>query len=172
MFTSYPEIYAYYKRVTEQYQNKNLRILKTDSYNESGQAPDFVEPLAPILANGNTVTCIEIDDKTRQLAADRFPNLSIQQGDIRTWKGEYDLIMDFSTIDHVENWKDVLKLYKVNAPKLSVVVWLANETQGGDKQYWFCHDEFVHMMKEIYGEYKEKILYRMSPIKRLVHFVA
>lgn len=172
MFRSYPEIYAYYKQLAEQQQNKNLRILKTDSYNESGLAPTFVEPLAPILANGNTVTCIEIDDNTRKKAADRFPELAIHQGDIRTWQGEYDLIMDFSTIDHVENWKDVLKLYKQNALKLSVVVWLADESHGGDKQYWFCHTEFRDTLKQIYGDCQEKVLFEVNETKRLAHFVA
>ncbi len=170
---SYREVYEYYAATCQLYKNKGLRLLKTDSHNESGLWGHVSIPLAPILAKGNTLTCIEIDEKTLQLAKQNYPDLDFRFGDIRTWVSCYDMIFDFSTIDHVchEEFPKVLRLYRRNASSLSCIVWLSDFRQDMEKQYFFNPKNFRQALNENYESVKEICLY-IDDDASLFHFLA
>ena len=166
---NYSEIYKYYERIANNYKNRGLKILKTDTHNESG-IWDISIPLAPILAEGNELTCIEIDEVTLQKAKQRFPDLDMRHGDIRTWEGDYDIIFDFSTIDHVADYREVLKRYRANAADLSCIVWLSDTRPCTTHQYFFPPVQFTKDIVEIYGTIDRTELYHEGSAT-LAHFL-
>ena len=169
MFKQIKEVYNYYRETAEAYRNKGLRILKTDTHNESGIWSHSV-PLAPVLAEGNTLTCIEIDFTTLARAQANYPSLDLRAGDILTWDGEYDVLLDFSTIDHVADYKKALENYKKLAKEVSVIVWLASlDKQDGD-QYWFNEEEFKKAFQDIFGEHRSKPIFNANS-GTLYHFI-
>lgn len=167
---NYKEVYEFYLRLAESYRGKGLKILKTDTHNESGLWAHISLPLAPVLAEGNALTCIEIDKNTLDLARNNYPDLDFRMGDIRTWAGEYDVILDFSTIDHVEAFKPVLQQYRSNAPALSCIVWLSDLAAPQNGQFFFPPNAFRAACAEIYGEYEETLVYEEGPAF-LSHFM-
>ena len=169
MFRQIDQVYDYYKKTAEQYQNKGLRILKTDTHNESGIWQHSV-PLAPILAEGNTLTCIEIDFSTLAKAQGNYPDLDLRAGDVQTWEGEYDVLLDYSTIDHVADYKKVLENYKKLAKEVSVIVWLHDSFRQDGDQYWFPEGEFREAFQEIFGDHESKALYAPN-VGTLWHFI-
>lgn len=156
---NYKQVYEYYLCIAESYRGKGLKILKTDTHNESGIWSHVSIPLAPVLADGNELTCIEIEEDTLNLAKKNYPDLDFQLGDVRTWSGQYDIILDFSTIDHVEDYKQVLRKYKENAPALSCIVWLSDSRPPMNKQFFFPPTDFRAAYQEIYGDHEETLVY-------------
>lgn len=160
---SYKEVYKYYESVASSFKNKGLKILKTDSHNESLIWEETSIPLAPILQQGNDLTLIEIDPDTLQKAKNNYPDINMHQGDILTWKGKYDWILDFSTIDHVEDYCKVLVNYRKMSPNVSLVVWLntcdENLKNKTEDQFYFSPDEFKKNLRLIYGNFEEVVLY-------------
>lgn len=160
---SYKEVYKYYESVASSFKNKGLKILKTDTHNESLIWEETSIPLAPILQQGNELTLIEIDPDTLQKAKNNYPDINMHQGDILTWKGKYDLILDFSTIDHVEDYCKVLVNYRKMSPNVSLVVWLntcdENLKNKTEDQFYFSPDEFKKNLRLIYGNFEEMVLY-------------
>jgi trans-aconitate methyltransferase len=124
--------------------------------------------LAPLLS-GNDLTCIEINEQTLSLAQQNFPDIRMELGDVRTWVGEYDVILDFSTIDHFPDFDAAIENYKKLAPKLHCVVWLGGHSPQGD-QYWHPHNEFRQSMSR-YANVEETLLYADGS-KHLVYFLA
>lgn len=163
------EVYKYYQTIAQSYQDKGLRILKTDTHNESGTWAISI-PLAPILAKGNTLTCIEIDPGTLARAQGNFPDLDLRAGNALTWEGEYDVVLDFSTIDHIEDYRKALENYKKLAPKLSCIVWLHETQRKDDSQFWFCEKDFKQVFQDIWGEHESKPIFGGS-MGTLHHFV-
>lgn len=160
---SYKEIYKYYESVALSFKNKGLNILKTDTHNESLLWAENSIPLAPILQEGNNLTLIEIDADTLQKAKNNFPDINMHHGDVLTWQGEYDWVLDFSTIDHVQDYCKVLENYKKMAANLSVVVWMSTARENlqlADKsQFYFPVAEFKKNLKLVYRYYEEVYLY-------------
>ena len=169
MFRQIDHVYNYYRETAEKYRGKGLRILKTDTHNESGIWTHSV-PLAPILADGNTLTCIEIDFSTLARAQANYPDLDFRAGDVQTWEGEYDVLLDFSTIDHVQDFRKVLYNYKKLAKEVSVIVWLHQSLRQDGDQYWFPEHEFREAFQEIFGDHESKALYAPN-IGTLWHFI-
>jgi len=117
-------------------------ILKTDLDNEVYSSP--VEGgIVGNLGDGD-ITAFDIapDLVVRALKLDLKARISL--GDIREIndKEKYDLIIDLSTLDHV-NKEDAIKTiknYKRALKKggiLLLIVWTAEQDKGGDRQYWF-----------------------------------
>lgn len=169
MFKAISQVYDYYRQTAEQYRGKGLNVLKTDTHNESGIWSHSV-PLAPILADGNTLTCIEINPDTLTRAKNNYPDLDFRQGDVLTWGGEYDVLLDFSTIDHVEDYRKVLKNYRKLAKEVSVIVWLNHGFRQDGDQYWFPEEGFRQAFQEIFGDHESQALYAPS-IGTLYHFI-
>ena len=168
MFKTIPEVYKYYRETAESYRNRGLRILKTDTHNESGIWQHSV-PLAPILAEGNTLTCIEINEDTLAKAKGNYPDLDFRHGNVLDWDGQYDVLLDFSTIDHVRDFEAVLKNYKRIAKELSCIVWLHDGFREDGDQFWFPEREFRQVMQDIWGDHNSLALYAPN-IGTLHHF--
>jgi hypothetical protein len=169
MFKAISDVYNYYRETAEKYRGRGLNILKTDTHNESGIWGHSI-PLAPILADGNTLTCIEIDPGTLSKAKSNYPDLDFRAGDIQTWEGEYDVVLDFSTIDHVEDYYGVLENYRKIGKEVSVIVWLNDGFRRDGDQFWFPETEFREAFQDIFGEHESQALYGPN-IGTLYHFL-
>jgi hypothetical protein len=171
---NYTQVYKYYFFVADNFKDKSIKILKTDTHNES-KIWDVSIPLAPILASGNDLTCVEIDPKVLKLAKKNFPDIKMIEGDIRklNQNERYDLILDFSTIDHISQIesKEVLKSYKKMGKNVSVIVWLSNTRLNEEKQFFFNNIDFRNYFREIFGDFKEILLFADYGAS-LVHFLA
>lgn len=116
------------------------KTLKTDTWNE-------VNTEYPIKAD----KYIELDKARVRLAKEMGYDAVV--GDIRDMPfedEEFDNIIDLSTIDHVPDFKPVLKeYYRVLKEDglLVVVVWLGDrkrrEEDWGGYQYWFNEEDFL-----------------------------
>lgn len=169
----YKQIYEYYSKIATDCSNKNWKILKTDTHNESGIWGDISKPLAPILAQGNQLTCVEIDSTVLNLAKKNFPDLDLREGDIRNLNEleHYDLLLDFSTIDHVnhDEFPSILKSYSKIADRISIIVWLSDTRPNSKTQNFFKNWDFRKAFYEHIGEFDEKLLYAEIGAS-LVHF--
>ncbi len=128
-----------------------LRILKTDCHNEAyGEFPIY-----PVIAEYGDCQFVEINEQTIKDALVKFPDMAIKLGDIRNLPFEdasFELVLDFSTIDHIPDYKKALDEYhRVLAPRgiLSVVVWLDDHAwyqyqEAFDTHVWYAErDEFT-----------------------------
>jgi hypothetical protein len=106
---TYRSAYVNYSRICSAIGNSGplKRVLKTDAHNESGRYPISI-PLTPIISQfAERVDCIEIDADViaeARLYTKTPHNTEITESsitDIPFNKGEFDCILDFSTIDHL-----------------------------------------------------------------------
>jgi len=170
---TYQQVYEYYATIARFLQNRGLKILKTDTHNESGVWPISI-PLAPILDIGNELTCVELDEVILDCAKKNFPQLRLLPGDVRNLDQSvhYDLLLDFSTIDHVmsQEFPDVLRQYNKIANTISIIVWLSDTRPSRDNQYFFRNFDFRNTFHNIFGEYNEIMLFSDKGAS-LVHFI-
>lgn len=129
-------------------------VLKTDCWNEV-----YEVPIAPLLQN---VFCLELNDTVLDKAHRKFPKLRIRKGDIRKIPCEnesVDVLIDTSTIDHIEDYQKALDEYqrvlKQNGEAL-IGVWLAKEagqhpSKYGGTQYFFKEDSFIDDISQRFG---------------------
>ena len=162
---NYSEIYDYYYNVAKDLseQRKGGVFLKTDSHNESGIYP-ISKPIVPVLSeNAASVTVVEYStdvlNKAKPLL-DQYRNVHYKRGDIRTpINKQFDVIFDFSTIDHVPitDVKHVLNNYKNSLKEgglLCLFVWVSDTKEGSNgewnptNQYFFYKPEFEKYLYE------------------------
>lgn len=138
------------KALVEKY--NPLRVLKTDCWNESDG--DF--PVASEIT-GRYVVCLELQPSRIAKAQSKFPWLRFTKGDIRSIPfddNEFDMVIDLSTIDHVEEYKKALNeyarvliddgvLYLVAWHSTAERDWIPVPDQWGASQYHFKEDEFM-----------------------------
>jgi len=171
---TYQQIYEYYATVANFFQNRGFKILKTDTHNESGIWSVSI-PLAPILDIGNELTCVELDEVVLARAKRRFPELRLLRGDVRSLDQSmhYDLLLDFSTIDHVmpQEFPNVLGEYSKIADAVSIIVWLSDTLPSSQDQYYFKNFDFRRTFYDIFGEYVEILLFADRGAS-LVHFMS
>ena len=175
---SVKNVYHYYYDFASIFTDQDLCILKTDCHNESG-IYDISIPLGPVLNVGNKLKSIEINQDTIDLAAKKFPNLHIAKGDITRLdlSEKFDLILDYSTIDHVQpsEYKKVLESYRALSNNISIIVWLAKtdqieEAKDGDQMY-FNNLEFTQAFKAIFKHYNKALIFKKND-KELIHFTS
>lgn len=151
MASDYEKIYARYKQIATELSSDAKTILKTDAHNEA-----YIEALVPEGAH-----VIEINSNVVKDAKRAHPELNIIQGDIRELPYEdkmFDLVMDFSTIDHIDRKgvEDALKEYKRTLKddgKFFVVCWVASGDQRETRndvvtQYVFARKWFEDSIKK------------------------
>lgn len=142
-------IYHEYKRLVDESleicESPNPKILKADVCNEIRD--DFFV-IAPNTKNRNNVFYVESDHNFVIEARRKFLNCNIIEGDIRdlVFRDEFfDVILDLSTIDHVENYRAVIGEYFRCLKKggiLLLIVWLDDKTREINGQWYFERDEF------------------------------
>ncbi|NPD45568.1 MULTISPECIES: hypothetical protein [unclassified Lentimicrobium] len=173
---TYHEVYSEYQEIASQTLEgkSDLEILRTDCYNESGisSIPKTIVPF--ILPHCSLLQIFEIDPNVIKEAKkkDYMNNkkVFIKEQNIITFnenERKYDVIFDFSTIDHMEFEEAiiVLKKYKYALKEkgiLSLVVWL-NEFEHKhmpiDKQYYFKRDLFDKAIKKNFHISKQEHLF-------------
>tara|TARA_B110000879_G_C11106887_1_gene485615 strand:- start:136 stop:945 length:810 start_codon:yes stop_codon:yes gene_type:complete len=167
------DIYRYYFEVSSFFSKQNLKILKTDCHNES-KIFDISIPLGPILSEGNNLEILEKNQTIINCAKKEFPTLNIIKGDIRSLSNlskRYDLILDFSTIDHIppSDYKEVLKNYKRLSDNISVVVWLDETDRVDGDQAYFNVIEFTECFNTTFKNTQKIIIWKHRS-RQLVHF--
>jgi hypothetical protein len=106
----------YYKKRAFDLSNENFKVLRCDCFNEcvGSQIMPFIK---------GDVTCIELVKERASHARLMYPDVNVicaDLQDIPKSKGYFDLILDFSTIDHITNYKKVLDEYK---RVLNLITW-------------------------------------------------
>ncbi|NQZ99690.1 MAG: class I SAM-dependent methyltransferase [Myxococcales bacterium] len=92
-------------------------VLKTDLFNESEQQSENKNIIREIAPNCSKIFAVEIDKRTLGLARDQLQeidNIELFNDSVTSLPladGSVDLLLDFSTIDHVIDYRDVLKEY-------------------------------------------------------------
>jgi hypothetical protein len=172
---SYPQIYKYYFDLAQIFSRRGLRILKTDSHNESRIFPHSI-PLMPVLSQGNFARSIEIDDNILDLAKRNFPSLDFVSGDIRTLSDDqaFDAVLDFSTIDHVQRSEliSVLGNYKRSANFVSIIVWLSDTRPDRKAQSYFPKSYFENSLSQFFGSDYVSTLLFSDKDAQLFHYLA
>lgn len=166
------QIYKYYFDLAQVFSRRGLRILKTDSHNESGVYPHSI-PLMPALSQGNDAQCVEIDEKILALAKSNYPGLRFSSGDIRALKTDekFDAVLDFSTIDHVrrDEVDKALREYKRVAVFASIIVWHSDTRQDTAHQTYFPRNDFSTKLAQIFGNEVISVLLYSDRDRELVH---
>jgi SAM-dependent methyltransferase len=137
-------------------------ILKTDCNNEAFSRPIEGGLVKNLIGNCN-VDLIEYDKKTIDRAKALFPQLNIMHGDIRNMNHikdhSYDLVADFSTIDHISAGDIHLAIneyFRIIAPNglLLLVCWFSYEQKhlrlnldkwNPENQYFLWEDDIKAM---------------------------
>lgn len=174
-------VFDRYQELVDLFAPEAKSILKTDCYNEGHGRP---------LIKGDLVSktwMVEYEPKHIDLALKANPSLKILQGDIRNseyihnaakigFSNYFDLILDFSTIDHVpqfyledvfENYRNMLR----NGGKLVIVSWFnknssnhAESSKGSvyrwkpTDQYFFDYGDFVTDLRSRLNIISEKVI--------------
>jgi SAM-dependent methyltransferase len=152
------EVYSFYVNkavaLAEQFKGKN--VLKTDCHNESGIYSHSI-PIIPRIKDLVNVTALEIDEAVINKAKINIgvDGWKVVQGDIRQLPfsdNEFDLLMDFSTIDHVDISKlpmvfsEYRRVCKTHS-HFFIVVWTSNVSRNaGEGQYYFERSTFEEEM--------------------------
>jgi SAM-dependent methyltransferase len=153
--------------------NKNCdRVLKTDADNEGGLAHD--QPIVDIF-HPNNIDCIEIDKGVINKAKESYPDYDFVLGNIQKMPFEderYDVVLDFSTIDHQKDYKKTLDEYRrVLKPGglLSVVVWTARgdtvaycDRPEHERQYYFSWDTFTSELEKRFSILQDEKIYAIG----------
>lgn len=139
-------IHAEYQEIARQYAFG--RCLKTDCWNEA----ETDQPIADLLPG---VVCLELDPGRVEKARAKFPEIDFRQGSIEALPfaaHSLDRVFDFSTIDHLADYRPALDEYRrVLTPggRLVLVVWVTEgprailwPTEWGGRQYFFPQSEF------------------------------
>lgn len=117
------EIHKLYRTIAES-MNTDERVLKTDVWNETVTEYPIMDLFTDIVA---------IESHRGRVEEARARGYDVVEGSIESLpfkNEEFDLVMDFSTIDHVFDYKKVLEGYNRvlrTLGKLSVVVWLGDK---------------------------------------------
>lgn len=155
MSDMYPKYQQFAEQMLRTYHHDHPRVLKTDCYNEA--RTEF--PILPTPDTAPRWLYIDIDNEIISEAKEKYPHLIIRHQDIRCLELEnssVDIIMDFSTIDHIPDYQVALNEYKrvlVKNGRLLVIVWLDDEarhtpslTDAG--QFYFGKKEFISELME------------------------
>lgn len=142
-------------------ENKNAVVLKTDLFNESERqegSRNILKALSPHIHKGYG---IEIDIGIYEEACGKlseFDNLDLRIGsitDIPLGDDIVDIVFDFSTIDHVESYRDALCEYAritKQSGEVIVLVWLSDHEDHVTypTQYCFNQKEFEKTLSEYF----------------------
>ena len=158
----YPRILSDYFRIAQELAGEGLDILKTDAYNETESLPI---PGGIARNIPGRVQIIELDSsRCRQALRMGFVVTHADIRQIPFEDGSFDLILDFSTIDHVGDYQVVLKEYaRLLRPNgtASIVFWTKPVGDlDKDGQYYFTHDEFMADITTIFQTGRIETLFR------------
>jgi hypothetical protein len=150
---------------------RSRRVLKTDAHNESGRYSISI-PLTPLLSRySERIECLELDQDVINDAMKftKTPqNTHITQGSITRMSyddGQFDCILDFSTIDHCTLDEANLALNEyarvsTTDPLIVIVVWTSPEHffDESNLQTFFSKTDFTRNVKKYFKVYFEKSL--------------
>ncbi len=155
------QVYNFYldKAIQIAQTNKGATVLKTDCHNESNIYTQS-KPIIPHIWNDVNVFSLEQDASVIKKALHNIGNKNwvVKQGDIRNIpydNDQFDILMDFSTIDHVcaDDLPKVVAEYKrVTKPsaKFMIVVWTDSNRKCArwPGQFFFSKDYFENQLNK------------------------
>jgi len=173
---AYPDILKTYLKIAKKFAGKNKVILKTDAFNEANG-----RPIEGGIA-GNIKGEIHVIEIRPEYVgkAQLIGGLKVSRQDIRDIKygrEKFDVVMDFSTIDHVRDWRVVLREYwRVLKPGgiLSLVYWAKPALEYEAGQYYFPAKPFDDDFRRIFKVISHKFLYsdlHRQQVRKLIHLV-
>lgn len=154
------DVYKYYSKLIEVIDFKKTDIvLKTDCYNEAAGRP-LVPSISQKVAR---VDVVEIDREIIVKAFNNllFDNVKIINNDLLNINGRYDKILDFSTIDHIRDYKILIKKYSEMLNPNGTILIIAWTTEGRSiygVQSFFNFNEIDEEIKK-YFIIKRKLLF-------------
>jgi len=158
---AYPGILDEYLQIARDMAREDADILKTDCFNEATGRPMAGGIAGNIPGN---VRLVEI--RADYVKAAKRAGLDAQLADIRRLpfeNGAFDLVLDFSTIDHVRDWRPALAEYqRVMRPgaRIAVVVWTMEALEHMRGQFYFPEAGFRRDFRGRFGIKEERILYQ------------
>ena len=100
----------YYRSIAQNLSGGDLKVLRTDCYNE---CIDY--GIIPFIRGKiENISCLELEKLRVQHAKLKYPQYDIRQGDLTKCPykdNEFDVILDFSTIDHIPKFEKTLDEY-------------------------------------------------------------
>lgn len=146
----YPQYQEFARNILMSYHKDDPRVLKTDCHNEA--RTDY--PILPEPSQVMRWTYVDINGEIIAEARKKYPHIIISNQDIRYMSfsdDTIDIVMDFSTIDHIPDYQKALDEYKrvlTKRGRLLVVVWLDDEARhvsfpNDAGQYYFAKGEFA-----------------------------
>ncbi len=156
----YPRILRAYLDLARRFSGDAKRVLKTDAFNEARGLP---MPGGIALNIRGDVFAVEADRSTYEQAL--ALGVQARHGDIRSLPfpdARFDVVLDFSTIDHVVEYATVLAEYSrvlVCGGTLVVVFWAKPSLEVVNTQVYLPFDEFVGQFQSRFHEDERAIVY-------------
>ena len=161
---SFSEVFQYYLSTAKALTATGEPVvLKTDLFNESEQQPQNKNIIREIASNCSKILAVDIDARTLDLARDRLQgidNLELSNGSVTALPfadDSVDLLLDFSTIDHVADYGKVLQEYARVTRKTGRVVLFVWLIEGSEtvtleysNQHFFNHTNFEEELQQIF----------------------
>ncbi len=160
----FPKYLKLIKRAMEMVEDKDCMKLKADCWNEAQKK----EGIAHLLKN---CICIDISSKYIRRASKRYPEVRAIKGSIDKMPfkdGEFGLLIDLSTIDHIADYEKVLDEYKRVLSKkgiLLLVSWISlrkDKSNTRKTQYVFNFKKFNLEIENRFNIIKEGIVYERA----------
>ena len=181
LYKNVSEVFKHYEQVAlRKVKGEKLTVLKTDLFNESARQvnnKNILKSISKYIFKGYG---IELDKSIFDEAVKNLKGLtnvelilgSITKLPIRS--NSIDLLLDFSTIDHVMSYEKALKEYKrvvKSGGELVVIVWLSDETDHVSYfgQYCFNREGFEKILKK-YFNCNKKCLLLTKGIRGLIEY--
>jgi len=177
------EVYKGYVEIAKSFDVKDKVVLKTDCHNESMTYSHSI-PIIPEFSEAKEIYCLEYDSRII-LRAEKILNeygVVVSNGTISN-PGEFyddekfDIVFDFSTIDHVtiEELPIVIKAYKKILKKggvLSLVILTSKEliVEANGNQMYFPFSLVDSIMKEEFVIEEDYNLHTIHGIKHLWYY--
>ena len=155
------QVYEEYVEIAKRLDTKNKRILKTDCHNESFIYGHSI-PIIPVIKDAKQIFVLDYDwnviEKARHILNEC--GVKVCHGSIVSPRdffndGELDIVMDFSTIDHVtlEDLPVVISEYNKILKKggvISLVIWTSDKyvVEANGKQMYFPKGQVDTIMNE------------------------
>lgn len=177
------EVYEEYVEIAKKFNYKNKVILKTDCHNES-KIYGHSLPIIPSMEDAKLIYCLELDKDVIKKATPilekhdvRITNGSITKLDDYYVNDLFDIIFDFSTLDHVtlDEFPVVLLSYfdkLVKGGVLSLVVWTSDKyvVEANGKQMYFPAKMVDEFMNELFVIEETDDLYKTNGQKVLKYY--
>lgn len=150
----------YYRTVADSLLPDSKFALKTDCFNETHEKPIIYRE-----EDLSKTTLLEYNPEHIKLAREKIPNLRVFQGDIRRlieWEAQtFDLLLEFSTIDHVPQSDVPIVLDGYNhvlmpGSKAVIITWFNGDGYKDEGKGWNSTDQYFFDFEFVKSEIEKR----------------